>query len=75
MLLKRIDEILAIFNYFKGKLILKDTYAISALVIFLCVLILHFIKGLNILFILDACVLISFYKSFKNLYLNEHYPK
>lgn len=75
MYLKVIDEILVVFRYFIKQLSYKDANAISGLIILLCVLLIHIIKGADALFILDLCVIISLYKSFRNLYIAEHYPR
>ena len=74
-LLRILDEWLSVSHFYLALLKQKDNSAIAAGFIFAIVLMIHFIQGGVIFFILDCCILISLYQSFRNLYIDANYPK
>ncbi len=75
MIFKILDEWLSVSHFYLALLKQRDNCAIAAGFILSIVLILHFIQGGGIFFILDGCILISLYQSFRNLYIDANYPK
>lgn len=74
-LLRILDEWLSVSHFYFALLKQKDNNAIAAGFILAIVLMIHFIQGGAIFFILDGCILISLYQSFRNLYIDANYPK
>ncbi len=74
-LLRILDELLSVSHFYMALLKQKDNSAIAAGFILAIVLMIHFIQGGAIFFILDCCILISLYRSFRNLYIDANYPK
>lgn len=74
-LLRILDEWLSVSHFYLILLKQRDNCAIVAGFILSIVLMIHFIQGGGIFFILDGCILISLYQSFRNLYIDANYPK
>lgn len=74
-LLRILDELLSVSHFYMALLKQKDNSAIAAGFILAIVLMIHLIQGGAIFFILDSCILISLYQSFRNLYIDANYPK
>lgn len=75
MIFKILDEWLSVSHFYLALLKQRDNCAIAAGFIFAIVLIIHIIQGGVIFFILDGCIFISLYQSFRNLYIDANYPK